>query len=130
MNVDKKRSSTEGAAELVSGVIIGILLAGIGLVFWHEALFPTPRPEVKIVEKTIVRRVVVEKPVVQERVVEKETILKEGRLYRAVQLGANGEEINSWIIKKCKFKTIGAILTDAADRVFEVRGNIKIEPVR
>ena len=106
------------------GIVIGVLLTSIGFTSWlkkHET-----GPEVKIV--TITK--VVNRTRVVHDTVDHTTIVKEVKLYRASRLDANGNIVESWTVTKCKFRVVGAQLTDADGKTFEVHGNIKVEPIK
>jgi hypothetical protein len=100
------------------GVALGFLLALSGGYALKDRL--VPKPEVTVIEK----EKVVEKVV--KVFLDKET----PRLYRASLLNEDGTVAEQWEITKCKFLVLGASLTDTSGKTFEVRGRIKIEPVR
>jgi len=103
-----------------SGIVIGALLASIGFLTYSKSL--TPQEQVKVVTVT--------KKEVQFVDRERTKVVKEAKLFRAMKLDENGAVINKWTITKCKFQVVGATLTDTSGNTFEVRGNIKVEPVK
>jgi hypothetical protein len=117
-------------ADFLAGLVIGLLLALNGCLFLHDRFCHADGTPVKVVTvtKKVVRTRTVNVEV--ERVVNTERIVKEAKLYRASKLDANGNVIESWEVTKCRFRVIGARLTDKDGRTFDVVGNIKIDPIQ
>lgn len=127
--VDKKHSRK---ADFTSGLVIGLLFMLTGGLLLHDRFCHVSDPQVKVVTvtKTKVRTRTVNVEVPVERVVNTETIVKQEKLYRASKLDADGNVLESWEVTKCKFRVIGAQLTDKAGNTFDVSGNIKIDPIK
>lgn len=119
------------AADFTVGLVIGLLLMLDGCLFLHNRFCHADGTPVKVVTvtKTRVRTRTVNVEVLVERVVNTETIVKQEKLYRASKLDAKGNVLQSWEVTKCKFRVIGAQLTDKDGHTFDVAGNIKIDPI-
>lgn len=101
------------------GVVIGMLLSGGAFLGLKSHLIPPPIVQTVTVEKTVIKRV--EVPV---------TITNtEKRLFRAQLVDKTGHVTREWTVVKCKFRVIGATLTDKEGNVFPVVGNIRIAPL-
>lgn len=104
------------------GVVLGLLLALGGGYALKDKLIPPPQVKVVTVEKIVEKEKIVKVPVTVEK--------KTSRLYRASLVDEKGNVTQSWDVTKCKFIVIGATLTDRSGKTFEVRGRIKIEPIK
>ena len=104
-----------------SGVVIGLLLSGGAFFGLKDRL--TPAPVVRTVE--VVK--VVEKIVKVH--VERKTTVTKNKLFRAQLVDKDGKVIKEWIVTKCKFRVVGATLTDTNGKTFPVTGGIRIAPL-
>lgn len=126
MNTKQSRATHVGA-----GVVIGLLLSGGAFLGLKSRLTPPPvvqtvtvdRVVEKVVEKVVVKRV--EVPVTNTVT----NTVTEKKLFRAQLVDKEGKVSKEWVVTKCKFRVIGATLTDRDGNVFPVTGNIRIAPL-
>lgn len=114
------------------GVLVGLLFAGVLFLALKHRLTPAPVIVVQTVtvQKVVTKTVVKEVPVPTTVTNTVTNTVKEVKLYKAQLLDANGNVIQEWEVTKCKFRVIGATLTDKDGHTFSVTGNIKIRPIK
>lgn len=113
-----KNKQTGKKRSFVVGFVLGLLLGGLGMFLF----LPQPPAEVKVVTVTkVIKKTIITPPVTMN--------IKDDKLYKAQLLDENGEVKTEWVVKRCKFRVIGATLTDLNDNTFVVKGNIRIEPL-
>lgn len=108
-------------------MLVGLLFAGGLFLALKHRLTPAPVVQTVTVEKVVTKTLVRVKEVPVTNTVT-ETV-KEVKLYKAQLLDADGKVLQEWEVTKCKFRVIGATLTDRNGKTFSVQGNIKIRPI-
>lgn len=110
-----------------TGVLVALLFA-VGAFFGlKDRLTPLPVIQTLTVEK-VVEKVIVKRVATAHTNTVTNTVL-EKKLFKAQSVDKDGNVINEWEVAKCKFRVIGATLTDRTGNTFVVQGNIRIRPI-
>lgn len=117
---DNKKTS------FVTGVLVGLLLAGGAFLALKKRLTPPPIVQTVTVEKVVTKTRRVEVPVTNTVT----NTVKELKLYKAQLVEADGNVQKEWEVTACKFKVIGATLTDKDGHSFVVTGHIRVRPIK